>query len=72
MTEVYRTAPATPGLLIICSFIHPFYSESSRHCLSQTIRAGKLEFWENVYPPPCVMCHMSHIMCHMSRVTCQV
>ena len=39
---------------------------SSRHCPSQTIRAGELKFWENVHPPPCVTCHASYVMCHVS------
>ena len=43
-----------------------FSSESSRHCLSKTVRAGELKFWENVYPP--TMCHMSRVTCHMSCV----
>ena len=59
------------------SFIHSFIewsfsSESSRHCLSQTWRAGELKFWEIVHPPPCVTCHVSHVMCHMSCVTCHM
>ena len=27
---------------------------------------------ENVHPPRCVTCHMSHVMCHVSIVTCHV
>ena len=38
-----------------------FSSESSRHCVSQTVRAGELKFWENAHPPPCVTCHMSRV-----------
>ena len=49
-----------------------FHSESSRHCLSKTVRAGELKFWENCYPPPCVTCTMSHAMCQVSCVTRQV
>ena len=49
---------------IHCSYIKwSFYSESLRHCLSQTIRAGELTFWEKVYPH-----HVSHVMCHVSGV----
>ena len=43
-----------------------FCSESSRHCLSQTVRAGELEFWENVQCSPPTMCHMSRVKCHVS------
>ena len=46
------------------------------YCLSQTVRARRLKFLENVHPPPhvtchmsCVICHMSHVKCHMPRVT---
>ena len=49
-----------------------FSSQSSRHPKSQTIRARELKFWENVHPPPCVTCYMSHVTCHMSHVRCQV
>ena len=58
------------------SFIHSlknwliessYCSESSRHCLSQTIIAWELTFWENVHPH-----YVSHVRCHMSGVTCQV
>ena len=31
-----------------------FSSQSSKHCLSQTVRARDLNFWENVDPSPCV------------------
>ena len=62
---------------LVKPFIHlmsewSFCSECSSHCPSQTVRAGELTFWENVHPPPCVTCHMSHVMCHMSRVTYRV
>ena len=50
------------------SFIQwSFSSKSSKHDNSQTVRARKLKFWENVHPP-----HVSHFMCHESSVTCQV
>ena len=49
-----------------------FCSESLKHCLSQTVRAGKLNSWENVHPPLCVTCPMSFDMCHKSGVRCQV
>ena len=42
----------------------------SKHCQSQTIRAGELKFWENVYPPPCVTCHLSYVRCQVSGVRC--
>ena len=35
---------------------------SSRHCLSQTVRAKELTFWENVHPPLCITCHLSCVM----------
>ena len=44
----------------------------SKDCLSQTVRAGELIFWENVHPTPYVTCHVSHVMCHMSHVTCNL
>ena len=50
-----------------------FCSESSRHSISQTVRAGELKYLENIHPPPCVTCHMSHIKCvtcNMSWVMC--
>ena len=47
-------------------------SQSSKHCLSQTVKARELKFWENVHPPPFVKCHMSHVTCHMSCVRCHV
>ena len=43
-----------------------FCSESSRHCLTQTIRAGELKFWEKVHSH-----HVLHVTCHMSGVRCQ-
>ena len=64
----------TPLSLIDWLIKSSFHSESSRHCLSQTLRAGELNFWENDHPPPCVMCQVSHFMCHVSHVsiTCQL
>ena len=49
-----------------------FSSKSSRHCLSQTVRALKLNFWENVQPPPFFTCRMSYVMCQVSRVRCHM
>ena len=48
-------------------FIQPsFCSEFSRHCLSQTVRAGELKFQGNVCPPSCVVtCDVSHFRCHV-------
>ena len=46
-----------------------FVKISSTLCRSQTVRAGKLKFWEIVQPP---MCHMSQVTCHMSHVSYQV
>ena len=49
-----------------------FHSESSRHCLSKTVRTRELKFWENAHLPLCVTFHVSHITCHKSGVRCQV
>ena len=43
-----------------------FAKMSSKHCLSQTVRAREPEFWENVHPLPRVTCHMSRVTCHLS------
>ena len=58
----------TPLSLIWSSFS----SRSSNHFPAQTKRARELKFWENVYPPPNVTCHVSHVICHMSCVTCHM
>ena len=50
----------------------PLLKISLKHCQSQTGRAKKLKFWENVHPTTCVMCHMSYVTCHVSRITCHV
>ena len=57
---------------LINSLIHwfikwSFSSESSKHCLSQTVRAGELKFWENLHHPQCVTFHVS---LHVSGVAC--
>ena len=44
-----------------------FWSKSSRHCLSQTVRAGQLKF-QRMFTPN----HVSHVTSHMSGLTCQV
>ena len=46
-----------------------FCSESSRHCLCQTIRARELIFKKKCSPP--TLCHMSCVTRHMSNVPCQ-
>ena len=57
----------------IHSFIEPsFCSESSRHCLFQTVKGGELKFLENVHLTPCVPCHVSHVTCHLSGDTCHM
>ena len=76
----YLTDPVSQGCsintFVIHSFIHyfksSFSSKSSRQCLSQTVRAGELDFWENVHPPPCVTCHEPHVKCHVSCVRCHM
>ena len=45
-----------------------FFSESSRHCLSPTIRARELTFWENVQPSPCDTWHVSGVRCQFSSL----
>ena len=60
----------TPPLLINSLIMSSFCSESSRHCLSQTVKARELNFWGNVDLPPCVICHVSHVRYHMSHVAC--
>ena len=37
-----------------------FVNISSKHFHSQTVRAKDLQFWEKVYLPPPVTCHVSH------------
>ena len=70
--------------VVINSFIHSliesfFCSESSRHCLYQTVTAVGMKVRENVNLPPCILCYLSCVTCHkpgvtyqVSRVTCQV
>ena len=48
-------------------FVLSFRSESSRHCLYQTVRAGEMK----VCSPP-TMCHMSRVTCHVWHVACLV
>ena len=43
-----------------------FSSQSSKHCLSQTVGAREMKLWENGHSPPPVTCHMSHVFCHLS------
>ena len=45
---------------------------SVKYLHSQTGRARKLKFIENVHPPPCVKYHMSRITYHMSRAMCHM
>ena len=65
--------------LLKSPFRGAFFSQSSKHHKSQTVRARELKFWENVHPPPCVTCQVSsvtcpvsHGRCHISGVMCQV
>ena len=51
----------------IHSFLSSFCSETSRHCLSENVRARELKLLKNVHPP-----NISHFTCHMSCVRCQV
>ena len=46
-----------------------FSFKSSQH-KSQTVKARKLNFWENDHPPPCVTCLVSGFMCHVSLLRC--
>ena len=53
------------------SFILFYFSLiSSKHCLSHTIRARELKFWENFNPPLHVICHMSSVTYHISYIIC--
>ena len=47
------------------SFI--FFSKSSEHHHSQTVRDRDLKLWEYVHHPLCVTCHMSRVTCHVSH-----
>ena len=46
-----------------------FVEISSRYYLSQTKIAEELKFLDNVQPPPCVTCHLSHTLCQVLHVT---
>ena len=48
----------TPLWFIYSLVESSFCSEISRHFLSQTVRAWKLKFWENVHTSPGVRCHV--------------
>ena len=63
-----------PLLLIDWLSESAFSSKSLQHHKSQTVKARKLKFWENVHPPPCVTCQVSRVRCtcQVSGVTCQV
>ena len=74
--NVYQTR-CSRGCSINTFVIHwfsrwSFCSESSRHCLSLTKRAGELTFWDNVHPQTCVTCQVSGVRCQVSGVRCQV
>ena len=43
-----------PPSLIHSSIKSSFVEISSEHLHSQAVRAGELNFWENVHPPSCV------------------
>ena len=60
-------------ILITDSIIQSsFVKISSKHCLSQTVGASNLKFWENVHHTFCVTCPVSHVTCHKSYVTCHM
>ena len=61
---VARAVLQTPLLFIKWSFL----KITSKHCLSQAVRARDLKSWHNIHHLQCVRCHI----CHMSYVTCQV
>ena len=44
----------------------------AEQCASKTPRNSEQKSLDNVYPPPCVTCHMAHVTCHLSHVTCDV
>ena len=52
-------------------FNRPCVAGASRNCQSQTGRAMKLIFLENIHSPPCVTCQVSHVRCQVSGVACQ-
>ena len=44
-----------------------FLKISSKHCLSETVRARELTFIANVDLPPRITCHISLVTCHLSH-----
>ena len=56
----------SPPLLINSFGRWSFLSESSRHCRCQTVRAGELQFWENVNPSPFVTWPVSFLWLSLS------
>ena len=76
---VDRAVLQTPFSLIHSLSNWAFPSKPSKHHYTQTVRARKRKFWENIHPPLCVTCQVSGVTCqvshvrfHMSGVTCQV
>ena len=64
---VYRTAPATPGLLITLDTI-VFLLKTSIFERSRIKSETPYYTWHMSR----VTCHMSHVTCHMSHVTCHM
>ena len=55
---------------VMCQVSVVTFQVSHVTCNSQTVRARKLKFLENVHLPPRVTCHMPCVMCQVSRVMC--
>ena len=70
---VYRTAPATPGLLNISHIWKTLnlLTGSDNGTKTKKIPQTKKNFLKNSTKMSCVICNMSHVMCHVSCVTCQ-
>ena len=86
---LFRPGLAGPVLPTASGFIHwltksPFSSKPSKHHYTQTVRARKLKFLNNIHPRTMsqvsgvtchmwgVVCHVSGIRCHLSPVMCEV
>ena len=67
--RVARAVLQTPSLLNNSLSESAFSSKYATNLHSQAVRTRELKFWENVYLPPPVRCHMTHVICDMSCVT---
>ena len=55
-----------------CTLFRARCRPHSEGCAIPNKRAGELTLGENVHPPPCVTCNVSHVTFHMSHVKCCV